>query len=124
MMRDDIFEYVKRKYKTEPEYPWASLPTGAVLRHKDNNKWYGLLMEVPKNKLNIEGEDNADVINIKCDPLEIDFLKQHPGFMAGYHMNKQHWLTVILDSTVSIEMIKSLIDSSYNLTKSKKKRIE
>ena len=48
--RKDVFEYVKKKYGTVPEYLWKESPESAVLRHK-NGKWYAVLMQVKKSKL-------------------------------------------------------------------------
>lgn len=42
MTRQDVFEYCRNQYKTEPDYPWKDW--NAVLRHTDNNKWYGLVI--------------------------------------------------------------------------------
>lgn len=47
MERREVFEYVKEQYGTAPDYPW--MDWNAVLRHKENNKWYGLIMEVEQN---------------------------------------------------------------------------
>ncbi len=48
-MTDLIFDYVKDKYSTIPEYPWKKNPENAVLCHEDNNKWYGLVMPVDRS---------------------------------------------------------------------------
>ena len=53
MNRQEIFEWVKATYGTEPDYPWNDW--NAVLRHKDNNKWYGVVMEVAESKLGLTG---------------------------------------------------------------------
>ena len=45
MKREEIFQYVKEQYGTEPEYLWKKDPDSAVLRHK-NGKWYAIIMAV------------------------------------------------------------------------------
>ena len=50
-LREDILRYARDKYKTEPEYLWRRFPRYAVLRHDDNRKWYGLIMDVPRKNL-------------------------------------------------------------------------
>ena len=55
MDRKDVFEYVKKQYGTVPEYLWKESPESAVLRHK-NGKWYAVLMQVKKSKLELECE--------------------------------------------------------------------
>ena len=62
MTRQQIFTYAKTKYGTEPDYPWSD--TNAVLRHRDNRKWYGLVMEVGREKLGLPGGGLVDVLNV------------------------------------------------------------
>ena len=49
MKREEIFQYVKEQYGTEPEYLWKKDPDSAVLRHK-NGKWYAIIMAVEKKR--------------------------------------------------------------------------
>ena len=51
MTRQELFAWCMDQYGTEPEYPWKD--RNAVLRHKDNKKWYGVILETGKNKLGI-----------------------------------------------------------------------
>jgi len=120
MTRQDVFDYVKTEYGTEPDYPWFD--NNAVLRHADNNKWYGLVMEVGRDKLGLSGNGTVDVINVKCDPMLAGALRQQEGFHPAYHMNKEKWLTARLDGSALDDEIKSLIDLSYELTEAKNKR--
>ena len=46
-IKEDLLQYAAKRYGTQPEYLWLSLPNYAVLRHADNRKWYALLMDVP-----------------------------------------------------------------------------
>ncbi|MGO8670966.1 MAG: MmcQ/YjbR family DNA-binding protein [Capsulimonadaceae bacterium] len=55
-------------------------------------------------------------VNLKCDPDEAEALRaEFTSITPGYHMNKRHWNTVILDGTVPDDVIESMIDSSYDL---------
>ena len=118
MTRQQIFTYAKTKYGTEPDYSWSD--TNAVLRHRDNRKWYGLVMEVGREKLGLPGDGLVDVLNVKCDPVLGSFLRTQEGFYPAYHMNKEQWLTIRLDGSVSEKEIKHLLDLSYDLTAAKK----
>jgi len=125
MDRQQIFDYSKKKYGTTPEYLWARYPSYAVLRHQDNEKWYGIVMDVPKDKLGLQGTDVIDILDVKCDPVMIDMLRQSSGFLPGYHMNKTNWISILLDGTVSDDQILDLLDMSYQMTaKKKKQRVE
>lgn len=115
MDRQRIFDYVKQHYGTEQDHPWAD--ENSVLRHKENNKWYGLIMEVGMDKLGLPGNGRVDVLNVKCDPMLIGSLRTQEGFHPAYHMNKDKWISIRLDGSVPEEQIKNLIDLSYELTK-------
>ena len=68
-------------------------------------------------------------INLKCDPfLAQDLRKRYTSVIPGYHMNKRHWNTIILDNSIPGKVIKEMIDNSYalvfnSLTKTKKTMI-
>lgn len=118
MNRQEIFEWVKETYGTEPDYP--SKDWNAVLRHKDNNKWYGVVLEVAESRLGLNGDKLVDVLNVKCDPILVGSLRRQKGYFAAYHMNKESRISILLDGTVPSDEIKNLIELSYNLTKKKK----
>lgn len=115
--RNEIFEYVKNKYKTKPEYLWQKSPEHAVLRHKDNRKWYGIIMTVSKEKLGLEGKEEIDIIDIKCYPEMIGSLRKKEDILPAYHMNKEYWISIILDGTFSKQKLFELLDLSFEITK-------
>lgn len=86
---------------------------------KENNKWYGVVIEVTEKRLGLNGDKIVDVLNVKCDPILIGPLRQQKGYYPAYHMNKESWISILLDDSVPLEEIKGLIDLSYNLTKKK-----
>ena len=113
--RASVLRYVAEKYGTRPEYLWRKTPDTAVLRHAWNRKWYGILITISKNRLGLEGEEPVEIINVKCKPELSGVLRQTPGYLPGYHMNKEHWLTILLDGTVATKEIYALIDHSFDL---------
>ena len=61
---------------------------------------------------------NADPlrINLKCDPDKAQILRDiYPAMLPGYHMNKRHWNTLVLDGSIAVTDIFSMIDDSYAL---------
>ena len=60
--------------------------------------------------------------NVKCNPEEaIELREQYPeNVLPGYHMNKKHWNTVIVNGKLSNNQLQQFIDASYNLVKGKK----
>ena len=118
MTREEIFEYAAENYSTTPEYLWENDPVSAVLRNKTSSKWYAILMRVPRRTLGLPGKGEADVMNIKCGPLVSGSLRMQKGFLPAYHMNKDNWISILLDEAPK-EQITELIDLSYELTSGK-----
>lgn len=65
--------------------------------------------------------DKFESINLKCDPTKaIQLREEHPGIVIpGYHMNKKHWNTVVMDNNIPDEKIKDWITDSYDLVVAK-----
>lgn len=120
--RNVILDFAKKHYGSLPEYPWESTPDALVLRHADNRKWYALIMSVSKERLGLAGTEEVDVLNIKCDPLLGSSLRTEEGFLPAYHMNHEKWLSILLDGTVDVEKIYPLLEMSFALTESPKKK--
>lgn len=124
-MKDKIFSYMKNKYKAMPEYLWQRYPEYAVFRHSDNNKWFALHAMVPGDKLGLSDTELMEIINLKVDDAFFhDALIKQEGIMPAYHMNKQHWVTVLLNGTVSEEQIFDMIDASFAATAPVKKKLK
>lgn len=97
------------------DYPFHDL-NWCVMRHKKSQKVFALIFE----------RNEHIWINVKCDPEWRDFWrKTFPSVIPAYHMNKEHWNSIILDGTVPEEEIRRMIAESYDLTKKKaaKKRL-
>lgn len=117
--RNQILDYVKEKYETDPDYLWDSDPGYAVLRHKEKKgkrKWYGIIMDVPYRVLHLEKDGYVDILNVKASLDMVEFLKHQDGFLPAYHMNKSHWISIVLDDVVTMEVITKCLDESFDLT--------
>ncbi len=122
-LRADVIRYVKRKYKCDPEYLWRRFPDYAVFRRKDDQKWFGIIMDVPVEKLGIHGSGRTDILNVKTeDPVFADMLIRQEGFFRGYHFSKGSWVSILLDGTVPMETIRGMIDESFAASASAKKK--
>lgn len=122
-MREKLFEHVKKKYQVDPEYLWKRYPDYAIFRHVDNNKWFGLVMDVPGCRLGLDGDERVDILNVKLgDSFFVDMLIQQEGFFKGYHISRGNWVSILLDGTVSFDEICNLLDDSYVTTASKQKK--
>lgn len=112
-----VVEYVRERYGDELEFLWND--DNAVWRRKDNNKWYGAILSVSRRKFGQNSDERAEVIDLRATPEEIDGLADGVKYFRGYHMNKKHWLTMILDGSVELEEVCRRIDESYLLAAKK-----
>lgn len=126
MDRQGLFDWAYEQYGTRPEYLWESSPDSAILRNS-SGKWYGAVLDVNMLKLGRKEDRAVFVLNVKCDPMLIGSLLSEDGFFPAYHMNKEKWISILLDDSVDEDKIKFLLDLSYELTmpkyKSKKKQM-
>lgn len=117
MNREEVIAHIYQIYGVEKESPWADDPESIIFRHRLNRKWFALIMRIPAKRLGLAGEEEVDVMNLKGYPELIENLRFSEGFFPAYHMNKTHWITVLLDENADKEKIKTLLDISYELTK-------
>ena len=120
MHRSEFEKFISKTYGVIAEHPWFRYASYAVYRHKSNNKWFAVVMDIPKAKLGIDSEDEISIVNLKCDPILIDTLVEEDGFFPAYHMNKVNWISVALDGSVEKEALIKLLGMSYNTTKKTK----
>ncbi len=121
MNRTELEQYVLETYPSKIDYPWVKFPSIAVMRH-NNKKCFAFFMNITKDKLGLRGEEYIDIVNLKCSPIMIGSFIKEKGIFPAYHMNKDHWITVVLDGSVPDEQIKLLVDISYEATYPKRKK--
>lgn len=113
MTRQKIIDYCLTFPGAYEDYPFDDIIVDSAwtsMRHHSNKKCFAFI-SVWNDRL---------IANLKCDPLEADFLRQaFRDVIPGYHMNKIHWNTVFLDGDVPEYEIKRMIENSYNLIKPK-----
>ena len=120
MTKNEFLEYCRTVYGAEPDYPFEKDFETAVLRHKENRKWYAIVMRVPRFKFKIQSDEVTDVVNLKL-PIEMfGSFGEGDGVYPAYHMNKRHWISVIL-SDVSDDLLQLLLSASYEATGDRKK---
>ncbi|MEB3029260.1 MmcQ/YjbR family DNA-binding protein [Parvimonas micra] len=109
-----LLEYVKEKYGTIPEEPWED-NNHATIKTSNSKKWYGIFMSVSYKTLGLNKSGKIDILNVKLNPELIESLIDKKHFFPAYHMNKKYWITILLDSDMDMDLVKSLIDESFKL---------
>jgi predicted DNA-binding protein (MmcQ/YjbR family) len=113
MTRRELIDFCLTLPAAYEDYPFDDIiDAGAwtVMRHKTNRKGFAHIYE----------RNGKLCANLKCDPLEADFLRQaFADVTPAYHMNKEHWNTVTLGGDVPDEEFKRMVANSYDLIKPK-----
>lgn len=110
-----VMQYIRQTYQDELEYLWLRTPDNAIVRRKDNRKWYGAILTVPKQKLGLESSETVEILNLKVQIEDSASIIDGQRYFPGYHMNKNHWISICLDGSVGVEEIFERIDVSYKL---------
>lgn len=88
----------------EAQEDWPFGPDALVL--KVHGRMFALLYE----------QQGVARVNLKCDPAEAQMLRDiFPAVLPGYHMNKKHWNTVVLDGSVPVGEIQRMMENSWRL---------
>lgn len=121
-MENTALNYIKEVFGCEAEYLWED-DDSAAIRNPRNKKWFAVVMHgISKRKLGLECDDKVNILNLKCDPIFSYSVVDNERIFRGYHMNKEHWISVLLDGSVPCDELFYLIDLSYNLIDKKGKR--
>ena len=122
MTREELADYISKTYNIKFDNPFTGDFESAVFRHPDNRKWFAIVMKVRADKLGFPDDNDIDIVNVKVEPDMAEYIADGSSIFPAYHMNKKHWVTLVLGNPVSDEKIKSLLDISYNLTENMKNK--
>lgn len=109
-----IANSIKNMYQDEPAFLWDKYPGYGVFRNITNNKWYAIIMNIDKSKLNIAESGEIEIINLKLEEEKIPLLLTKGSFYPSYHMNKKNWLSIVLDDSISDEEILAYVKESHS----------
>ena len=120
MTKQEFLEYCLNAYGTSPDYPFDEDFETAVLRHEDNRKWYAIVMRVSRCKFGFESDEVIDVVNLKLPTEMFGSFGATDGVYPAYHMNKLHWISVLLPDAPE-DIVQVLVNVSFEATKNKRK---
>ena len=121
MDKRQFLEYCLHTYGTSPDYPFDEDFETAVLRHSANRKWYAIVMRVSRRKFGIDSDEVIDEVNLKLPTEMFGSFGAVDGVYPAYHMNKLHWISVLLPGAPE-DVVSFLTNSSFEATKSSKKK--
>ena len=121
MTKQQFLEYCLNTYGTLPDYPFDEDFETAVLRHTGNRKRYAIVMRVSRRKFGLESDEVIDVVNLKLPTEMFGSFGAADGIYPAYHMNKLHWISVLLPDAPA-DIVQFLLNASFDVTKAKKNR--
>ncbi|USG66125.1 MmcQ/YjbR family DNA-binding protein [Brevibacillus ruminantium] len=111
MTKDEIMDHCLSYPMSYEDHPFGE--GWVAMRHQGNKKIFALIFH----------HDNHLCVNLKCEPNRADFLRGlFEEVKPGYHMNKEHWNTLILDGNLPEQEIHDMVKHSFELTKPKSKK--
>jgi len=117
-----LAQFIYDKYGDGPTFPWDTFDGYGVFKNPDSAKWYALIMNIKKNKLDKKLLGEIEIVNIKLNEDKITELLKRNGFYPAYHMNKKNWITIVLDDTITDELLFDLLEESHAFTVKKRKK--
>ena len=121
MTKQEFLEYCLDTYGTSPDYPFDEDFKTAVFRHADNRKWYAIVMKVSRRKFGFDSDEAIDVVNLKLPTEMLGSFGSADGVYPAYHMNKRHWISVLLPDAPD-DVVQFLVNASFEATRAKPKR--
>ena len=121
MTRQAFLEYCLNTYGTEADYPFEEDFETAVLRHRGSRKWYAIVMRVSRRKFGFDSDEVTDVVNLKLPTEMFGSFGGADGVYPAYHMNKVHWISVLLPDAAG-DLAEFLADVSYEATREKRRK--
>ena len=121
MTKQEFYELCSSTYSTLPDYPFDEDFETAVFRHGDNRRWFALSMQVSRRKFGIDSDEVIDVVNLKLPTEMFGSFGASDGVYPAYHMNKLHWISVLLPDAPS-DVVQFLTNASFVATRSNKKQ--
>ncbi|MDR1111178.1 MAG: MmcQ/YjbR family DNA-binding protein [Deltaproteobacteria bacterium] len=116
MTRRELIDFCLTFPAAYEDYPFDTVAdenATTVMRHRGNKKSFALIMRHAAELC----------LNLKCSPIEGDFLRRaFKSIVPGWHMNKIHWISVVMGGDVPDDLTKALVGQSYDLIKPKLRR--
>ena len=114
-LKDDYIAWIKSKFGVEPDYPWPDDAPYSFVFRCPNEKWFALVMRIKYRQLGLTGDENVWVVNMKAEQDDIPNLVDRKSIFPAWHMNKKHWITILLTAATDFNKLCELTEKSYEL---------
>lgn len=113
-----IAEMIAKRYGDQPDFPWREFPDYEVFRHRENRKWFGLIMNIPPERLyaknsserlrlpeSLAAKKEIYILDLKMPKDQVPDLDKKEGIFPAYHMNAGYWISVVLEDILPDDYI-------------------
>lgn len=121
-LREKYEAYVAESFECAVDYPWPDYEgdVSTAVWRCPNNRMFALVMDITYRKFGFESDEPVSVVNLKVDLDKLETLLDGKSVFPAYHMNKKHWVSVLLTGVTSREKLETMTHHSYELVKEKK----
>ena len=112
----DAARLLETRFGIAPDCPFRETDA-MVFRHPSSRRWFALLADVGREAVGLPGDGTVSLANLKADPDTVRRLTEERGFLPAWHMNKTHWITVVLRGPIDEERFIRLAERSFELTR-------
>ena len=113
-LKEKYIAFLKERFGAQPDFPWADTPDFCVFR-AENQKWFALIMKIKYKQLGLTGDEEVWVVNMKADADKIASLIDKKSIFPAWHMNKKHWITILLTAATDFDRLCALTERSFEL---------
>ena len=122
-LRARYISFLKDEFGVSADFPWAKEErySDAAVFRCPSGKWFALIMHISLKNLGFESDEGVFVVNLKADSEKIAEITDKKSVFPAYHMNKKHWITVLLSSPTDFDTLCALTRQSFERVSKKKK---
>ena len=118
-LKDDYIAWIKTQFGATPDYPWPDDAPYSFVFRCPNKKWFTLVMKIKYRQLGLNSDEAVWVVNMKAEQDAIPTLIDRKSIFPAWHMNKKHWITVLLTAATDFEKLCELTKKSYEFVNRK-----
>lgn len=113
MTKAEIEAYILSNFEVVNDHSFEGDPTVTIFRRLDNNQRFAATKNVGSRSVNVERAGRIDILNLCVSPRLVATLREREGFRPAWRMNRNKWVTILLDGTVPDDEIRTYIEEAY-----------
>lgn len=113
MTLTELGTYILGNFEAQSDHSFEKGSTVTVYSRTDNRKWFAAAKNIGCRYVDVDRSGRVDILNVKLDPRMVTSLRTRDGFRPAWGMNRNSWVTILLDGTVPDDEIRTYLEMSY-----------